>query len=250
MSNYKVRLDIFEGPLDLLLHLIKEQELNIYDIPVSMITKQYFEYLDIMEELNLDIAGEFLIMASTLTHIKSKMLIPKEADGEETEEGEDPRDELMRKLIEYKKFKDAAQQLRGREDVQRLTYARHFISEWDQDDTDYLKEISVFQLLGAFRNILTNISPDQLYEIKLEEISVTEKMALILEMLETKSRLNFEDFFKESKSRMEMVGTLLALLELMKQQMIMVFQEKQFAPIWIQSEDQREKPSDIAKANI
>jgi len=235
MTNYKVKLDVFEGPLDLLLHLIKEQELDIYDIPVALITKQYFDYLDLMEKLNLDVAGEFLVMASTLTYIKSKMLLPVQESDEDYDEGDDPREELMRRLVEYKKYKEAAVELRSREEMQRLTYSRNFVSEWDKDDSDYLKEVSVFQLLGAFKNLLENLSEEKLYEIRLEEINVTEKMADIMELLEKKPRLDFEECFGEIKNRMELVGTLLALLELMKQQMIRVFQEKEFGQIWVQA---------------
>lgn len=240
MSDYKVKLDIFEGPLDLLLHLIKEQELNIYDIPIAKITKQYFEYLDLMKHLNLEIAGEFLVMAASLTYIKSKMLLPSLTPDEEQDEGEDPRAELMRRLIEYKKYKEAAQEFRLLEEKQQSTYARSFLSEWDEDDADYLREISVFQLLGAFQKIMESIGPEKFYEIRLEEISVTEKVTAILEMLAHKPRQRFEDLFENKKSRMELIGSFLAILELIKQQLVRVFQEKPFGPIWVQSVDEVE----------
>jgi segregation and condensation protein A len=239
MSEYRVKLDVFEGPLDLLLHLIKEHELNIYDIPISTVTKQYFEYLDIMNALNLDIAGEFLVMASTLTYIKSRMLLPSPAAGGEEEEAEDPREELMRRLLEYKKYKEAAETLREREDKQILTFGRNFPSEWDANDADYLEEISVFRLLNSFREILEKAdNAEQFYEIRLEEISITEKMTFLLDLLEKKPRLCFEDLFENATSRMELIGTFLAILELMKQQLIRVYQEKEFGKIWVQAAEE------------
>jgi segregation and condensation protein A len=243
MTDYKVQLDIFEGPLDLLLHLIKEEEINIYDIPISKITKQYFEYLELLKEMDLDVAGEWLIMAATLTHIKSKMLLPVEPSDEEDDSGVDPRDELVQRLLEYKKFKEAAGTLKEKEEYQKNSFGRDFHSEWDEDDADFLKEVSVYKLLDAFNKILKTASGDPLYEIRLEEVSVTEKMASIMEMLETKSKIRFEDLFVEMKSRMELVATLLGLLELMKQQMIRVFQEREFGPIWIQNIDEGETES-------
>jgi len=236
MSEYRVKLDVFEGPLDLLLHLIKEHELNIYDIPISTVTKQYFEYLDIMNSLNLDIAGEFLVMASTLTYIKSRMLLPSPAAGGEEEEAEDPREELMRRLLEYKKYKEAAESLRYREDKQILTFGRNFPSEWDANDADYLEEISVFRLLNSFREILEKTeTSERFYEIRLEEISITEKMTFLLDLLEKKPRRCFEDLFENATSRMELIGTFLAILELMKQQLIRVYQENEFGKIWVQA---------------
>ncbi len=239
MSEYRVKLDVFEGPLDLLLHLIKEHELNIYDIPVSTITKQYFEYLDLMQSLNLDVAGEFLVMASTLTYIKSRMLLPSPAEGGEEEEEEDPREELMRRLLEYKKYKEAAETFRDREEKQMLTFGRNFTSEWDANDADYLEEVSVFRLLSSFREILEKTdNAEQFYEIRLEEISITEKMTALLDMLEKKPRLCFADMFEGATSRMELIGTFLAILELMKQQLIRVYQEKEFGEIWVQGGEQ------------
>lgn len=243
MTDYKVQLDIFEGPLDLLLHLIKEEEINIYDIPISKITKQYFDYLGLMKEMDLDVAGEWLVMAATLTHIKSKMLLPVQESEEDEYDGVDPRDELVKRLIEYKKFKEAAAALREKEDYQKNTFGRNFHSEWDEDDADFLKEVSVYKLLEAFSKILKNASGDPLYEIRLEEVSVTEKMAFIMEALETKPKVRFEDLFTEIKNRMELIATLLGLLELMKQQMIRVFQEREFGPIWVQNIEEGETES-------
>lgn len=255
MTEYQVKLDIFEGPLDLLLHLIKEDELNIYDIPIARITRQYSEYIELMSELNLEIAGEFLLMASTLTYIKSRMLLPR-SDVEPDEEDElDPRKELLRRLIEYKKYKEAAGTLREREQSMSESHARSFISEWDQDDADYLKEVSVFQLLNSFRTILGKVATGGVYEITLEDISVTEKMNVIMERLSQMPRLHFEDLFENTRSRMELIGTFLALLELMKQMMIRVYQETEYGAIWVQysetgdADDLEEQAADEAVKN-
>jgi segregation and condensation protein A len=235
MTEYQVKLDIFEGPLDLLLHLIKEDELNIYDIPIARITKQYCEYIELMTELNLELAGEFLVMASTLTYIKSRTLLPNQDDEEALDdEVLDPRRELLRRLLEYKKYKEAASVLREREMSMSDSHSRNFISEWDQDDTDYLKEVSVFQLLGSFRAILKKTAAGTVYEITLEDVSITEKMNVIMERLSQAPRLHFEDLFESLRSRMELIGTFLALLELMKQSLIRVFQERAYGAIWVQ----------------
>lgn len=233
MTEYKIKLDVFEGPFDLLLHLIKEDELNIYDIPISKITAQYFEYLEMMKQLNMDIAGEFLVMAATLVYIKSRMLLPSPpAVDEDDTSGSDPREELVRRLLEYKKFKDSAGLLREKESAQSNSFSRGFVSEWNEDDADYLKEVSVFQLLALFRKILGESGRPDLYEVTLEDVSVTEKMNELMELLETNPKVLFEDLFNGIRNKMEVIGTFLALLELIKQQLVRAFQEEN--RIWIQ----------------
>lgn len=235
MSDYKIKLEVFEGPLDLLLHLIKEEELNIYDIPISKITAQYFEYLEMMKQFNMEIAGEFLVMASTLIYIKSRMLLPSPPAAEDDDmAGVDPRDELVRRLIEYRKYKEIASTLREKELTQSHTFSRGTVSELNLEDPDYLQEISVFQLLTAFRRMAGVAGAGALYEVTLEDISVTEKMNEIMELLETTPRVQFEDLFGNRRNRMEMIGTFLAVLELMKQHLIRVFQEGALGTIWVQ----------------
>lgn len=235
MSEYKVKLEVFEGPLDLLLHLIKEEELNIYDIPIFRITQQYFEYMEMMKQLNMDIAGEFLVMAATLIYIKSRMLLPSPPalENPDDESGVDPREELVRKLVEYKKYKEVATSLRERELHQSSSFARGTVMELNLEDPDYMREVSVFQLLGAFRKILKSVALPHLYEVTLEDISVTERMTEIMELLEKKPRLTFEEVFAKSRSRMEIVGTFLSVLELMKQQLIRAIQDGPLGQIWI-----------------
>ncbi|MBI3795175.1 MAG: segregation/condensation protein A [Nitrospinae bacterium] len=236
MTDYKIKLDVFEGPFDLLLHLIKEEELNIYDIPISKITTQYFEYLDVMKQLNMDVAGEFLVMASTLVYIKSRMLLPSPPATEEDDaSGQDPREELVRRLLEYKKFKDAAVTLREKETLQTNSFSREFLSDWDENDSDYLKEVSVFQLLALFRKILTDSGQGHLYEVTLEDVSVTEKMNEIMDLMATTPKVLFQDFFNKLTNKMEIIGTFLALLELIKQQLVRAFQQDD--SIWVQKAD-------------
>lgn len=235
MSDYKIKLEVFEGPLDLLLHLIKEEELNIYDIPISRITAQYFEYLEMMKQFNMEIAGEFLVMAATLIYIKSRMLLPSPPTAEEDElAGVDPREELVRRLIEYRKYKEIASTLREKEMEQSHSFSRGTVMELNLEDPDYLQEISVFQLLAAFRKMLKDSGAGALYEVTLEDISVTERMNEIMELLETEPRVQFENLFANRRGRMELIGTFLAILELMKQQLIRVFQEGDLKTIWIQ----------------
>jgi segregation and condensation protein A len=229
-TAYQIKLPIFEGPFDLLLHLIKENEINIYDIPILQITDQYLEYIDIMKDLNLDIAGEFLVMAATLTHIKSKMLLPKPEPPYEEEAG-DPREELVRKLIEYKSFKDAANFLREKEEVQSELFPnKSFVEE---DEEEILVDLNVFDLLGAFKTILKKIGGSSSYGVTLDEVSVTEKLNYIMDILSRTSNVQFEDLFKGATTRMELVGTFLALLELIRLKIVVIQQAVRFGSIII-----------------
>jgi len=211
--------------MDLLLHLIREHEINIYDIPISTITQQYLDYLDMMETLDLDIAGEYLVMAATLTYIKSRILLPKTEEGIESEEEEivDPREELVRRLLEYKRFKDAAETLRTMEQQQSRVYQRPPLVMED-DVQDYLEEVSIFDLLTAFKKVLDAIESADALEITLDEISVTDKINFILERLEQESRIEFEQLFESGQGRADLIATFLAILELMKIRMIRVAQ--------------------------
>jgi len=229
---YQIKLPIFEGPFDLLLHLIKDNEINIYDIPIVEITQQYLEYVDIMKDLNLDVVGEYLVMAATLTHIKSKMLLPKPEVSAEEEQGEDPREELVRKLIEYRTFKDAAGFLREKEEEQKDI----FMSTPESDDTegeDILLDLNVFDLLGAFRGILKNIGGGEHFEVTLDDVSVTEKLNYIMDVLSRIAHVHFEELFSGFNTRMEVVATFLALLELMRLKLVVIQQATRFGPIII-----------------
>jgi len=244
--TYKVKLEIFEGPLDLLLYLIKKEEIDIYDIPISKITDQYLEYLEMMKLLDLDIAGEFIVMAATLMHIKSRMLLPPdEVPQEEIEEAEDPRTELVKRLLEYKKFKEAADELAKKEAMSSQLYTRkseeNFVPELE--DSPFF-ETSIFDLLTAFSKILKEIPKETFYRLVKDKFTVTEKIHDIFHMLVNEPRLFFSKLFKETKSKLEIIVTFLAVLELIRLKEIIVIQRESFGEIEIIRNPDMIKPAD------
>jgi segregation and condensation protein A len=230
----QVQLEIFEGPLDLLLHLIKKNEVSITDIPIATITEQYLATLELMETLNLDVAGEFLVMASTLVHIKSRMLLPAGADEPDEEEGADPRAELVRRLLEYQRYKDAAAELEQREMLSRDVFVRASSTDEEVAPRGF-REISVFELLSALKRVIDRLPKDSVHEVTLERITVREKMTLLLDSLRRQGRVLFEALFDDTKSRMEIVVTFLAMLELVKVRAIRIYQEEMAGPILIEA---------------
>lgn len=234
--NYKVKLDVFEGPLDLLLYLIQKEELDIYDIPITKITDQYLEYLELMQMLDLSIAGEFLVMAATLMHIKSRMLLPPDpAAGEGEAQEEDPRAELVRRLLEYKKFKDAASTL-----SQMESHHKHFFSRVgpgikvdDLPKEEVFFEASLFDLITAFTKVLKDIPKDVFYKVVKDEFTVSEKIHDILHTLVDKKTLLFTDLFRAARTKFEVITTFLALLELIKIREVVVLQAMPFGEIEI-----------------
>ncbi len=233
MSTH-VQLQIFEGPLDLLLHLIKKNEVSITDIPIATITEQYLETLELMESLSLDVAGEYLVMASTLVHIKSRMLLPAGADEPDEEDGVDPREELVRRLLEYQRYKDAAGQLEQREVLSRDVFARAATPTVEVGPRGF-RELSVFELLGALKRVIDRLPKDTFHEVTLEKITVREKMTLLLDRLRQQGGVMFESLFAEIKSRMEVIVTFLAMLELVKVRALRIFQEEMAGPIMIEA---------------
>ena len=230
----RVQLEIFEGPLDLLLHLIKKNEVSITDIPIAMITEQYLATLEVMQSLNLDVAGEFLVMAATLVHIKSRMLLPLADDEDDEEEGADPRAELVRRLLEYQRFKDAAAELERRDVLSRDVFARA-APPAEEIDPPGFREVSVFELLSALRRVMERLPKDAVHEVSLEKITVREKMTLLLDILCAQGHTLFEALFAGVKTRMEVVVTFLAMLELVKARAIRIFQEEMSGPIQIEA---------------
>jgi len=220
---------MFEGPLDLLLHLIKKNEISITDIPIATITEQYLATLELMESLNLDIAGEFLVMAATLIHIKSRMLLPPEEDPEEEEEG-DPREQLIRQLLEYQRFKEAADELERREILRRDVFVRPF-EEQEEMEAAGFEGVSLFDLIAALQSVLERLPKEEVHQVTLEKISVREKMNLLLYDLHRRGRLIFQSLFEGAASRMEVVVTFLAMLELVKIRAIRIWQEERMGPI-------------------
>ena len=231
--DYKVQLDVFEGPLDLLLHLIKEQKLDIYDIPISDITKQYLAYISLMKELNLSVAGDYLVMAAELARIKSKMLLPQQEQEDEEESGEDPREKLVRKLLEYKKYKEAAGKLRVMEFHQNKVFTRNVSAQLEEGDDDVKYDVTVFDLMVAFKHVMKELSFRDDYDISVDEISVTGKINYIMEKLSNVTSITFDDLLRSFKSKLEAIATFLGLLELMKLNMVKIQQIKQFGPIRI-----------------
>jgi segregation and condensation protein A len=237
MAEYKVQFEVFEGPLDLLLYLIKKEEVDIYEVNLTRLATQFIEYIDVMRLLDLDIAGEFLIMASTLMYIKSRELLPSDLQVEnaEEDEGEDPRWELIRQLVAYKKFKDAAVHLQAREIDQENTYPRLPVrAETPPPAIDLKGEASIFDLINAVNEILKRVNqrPD-LREIFEDKWSVSEKIETLLKLINEKSPLKFSDLFSTATSRSEVVCTFLALLELIRLKQLICVQPEDFGTIEI-----------------
>ena len=242
---YSVKLDTFEGPLDLLIHLIKKNEVNIYDIPIALITKQYLEYVEMMKELNLDTVGEFLVMAATLIHIKSKMLLPRPEPAEDAGPEEDPRDALVRRLLEHQKFKAAAELLHERAVLRGAQWIRPDgrIAEIAGDEYAYEPELEVdlFSLLAAFRGVLERAKQRPKVVLPPEEIPVEVRIEQLLAMLSETEACGFEDLFSRDDSRRAMIVTFIALLEMIRLKLIRVFQTAAFGPIRVYK---RARPAD------
>jgi segregation and condensation protein A len=237
-GEYKVELEVFEGPLDLLLYLIKKEEVDIYNIPIERITTQYMQYLSFMRMLDLNIAGEFLVMAATLMMIKSRMLLPVEERSEdEEEEGDDPRWDLIRQLVEYKKFKDAAARLQDMESRQEDIFGMGVVPTVTDTEgpTRELRDVSLFDLIAAFGEALKRAKPEQIGDIMAERYSVADKIALILELTQRRQNLVFGELFRAGAPVREIVCTFLALLELIRLRQVKVRQEGAFGEILIEA---------------
>jgi segregation and condensation protein A len=235
-----VRLEVFEGPLDLLLHLIKKNDLEISDIPIAQITQEYLSYLDLMKELNLDMAGEFLVMASSLIQIKAQMLLPAPDAGSE-ETGPDPRAELVQKLLEYQKFKEAAGILSTFNEKEKDFYYRSIPPHFEQED--FILQASAVDLLGAFKQVLDQ-APREVGQILREEITIETRIREILTLLESKPSLAFEELFSSSHRRIDLIVTFLALLELIRLKQVIALQSQLFGTIRIQRNEPRAEESD------
>ncbi len=225
--TFEARLEIFEGPLDLLLHLVKTHEIDISDIPIATITDQYLEYLDLLRALDIDVAGEFLVMASTLMHLKSKMLLPEEK--QDLEEIEELKEEVLRPLREYLQLKDAANELESRDILYRDVFKRGSEisgTEKLEEDIDTAK-VNLYELMEAFRKVIKTRYPGVVLKFKAAKWSVMQKTAEIMRRLKEKRNLYFTDLFSEDRSLSELIATFLALLELVKNGSINIFQDRQ-----------------------
>ena len=219
---YKVQLDgVFEGPMDLLVYLIKKNEVDIYDIPIALITDQYLKYIEWMKSMNINFAGDFLVMAATLTHIKSKTLLPVQED----EEFDDPRMELVKPLQEYLQMKSAAEHLSERsilgEDIFNRNINKEDYSEPGEDD---IVNVCLFELIDAFKKILENISPNQRLELTADRVSVKDRIAQLIDSLEKKGSLTFGELFSSDADKGDIILTLLAILEMVKLSLVRIVQ--------------------------
>ncbi|MBW2028933.1 MAG: segregation/condensation protein A [Deltaproteobacteria bacterium] len=239
-DTYEVKLEIFEGPLDLLIHLIRKNELDIFDIPISLITDQYLQYLDLMKALNINLAGEFFVMASTLMHIKSRMLLP----GSQEDEDEDPRTEITGPLLEYLQLKGVAGELSGRHILNRDVFTRAPAADFRDSlqAEEQVIEVNLFQLIDAFRDIVERNLPGTSIRIEPQKWSIKDKMEYVIDRLRGGKRMLFSSLFDRDKTVSELIVTFLALLELVHLGLIRVFQRETDGDIHLEGLFEEERP--------
>ena len=246
IPQYPVRLDNFEGPLDLLVHLIRRHEIDIYDIPIALITGQYLEYLELMQELDLDVAGEFLVMAATLIQIKARMLVPRPEAADEEEDAGDPRDALVQRLLEHEKYKAAAELLHERQTERSAQWTRPDSRVADIAGQPIEREIEVdlFSLLQAFQAVMARARERRPLELPEELVSIERRIEQLNARLSETEACGFEDLFEGDRSRPELVTTFLALLEMVRLKLVRLFQSGPFAPIRVY---RRVRPADAPR---
>ncbi|MBW6485416.1 MAG: segregation/condensation protein A [Syntrophobacterales bacterium] len=253
--SYEIKLDVFEGPLDLLLYLIRKNEIDIYNIPVALITSQYLGYLGEMRSLNLDLAGEYLVMAATLAHIKSRMLLPVTDEGGDEEEGEDPRAELVKQLLEYQVYKEAARLLSARPLLERDVFKLGAYPELLPDPEKMemgLLEVDLFELVEAFRRIVAGLEVGEGLEFSTEKLSLAERINEIMEVLAKKGQISFSELVIDRTHRKMVVYTFLAILELIKLRMAKVRQAAPFGEIrlFLAVKEELETPKMLENAEV
>jgi segregation and condensation protein A len=245
LEAYPVHLDNFEGPLDLLLHLIKRHEVNIYDIPIVRVTEQYLEYIDLMQDLNLDVAGEFLVMAATLIHIKSRTLLPR-IDPTQEDPDEDPREALVRRLLEHQKFKAAAELLHERETLRSAQWTRPDgpIAEIAGEAPEPEIEVDLFSLISAFRMVVERAKQRPKVYLPGEQMPIEDRIEQLMARLSETEACGFDDLFADVQTRAGIVVTFLAMLEMIRLKLIRVFQSGAMGPIRVYK---RARPADAPK---
>jgi segregation and condensation protein A len=244
VGGYRVKLPAFEGPLDLLLHLVEQHDLDILDIPIGFIAEKYVEYLTLMQELNIDLASEYLVMAATLVHIKSKLLLPAVPEDQEealSDEELDPRAELIRRLLEYQKYREAAQQLGERAVLGRDVFARGAPAP-EAEGPVPLERLGLYQLLDAFQRVLGRAKKKLDHQIELDRLSVTERINQLYDLLKSRGRMVFEELFEGQSTRTELIVTFLALLEMTRLGMTRLEQADTLAPITIELTETAARP--------
>ncbi len=243
LDAINIKLQAFEGPLDLLVHLIRKNQVNVYDIPIALITEQYLEYLDLMQELNLDVASEFLVTAATLIHIKSRMLLPRPDPSQEDAPEEDPRDALVRRLLEHQTFKAAAELLHDCETVRSAQWTRpdSRVEAIAGDEYEPELEVDLFSLLSAFRTVLERAKERPPLPLPAEQVSIETRIEQLLERLSETEACGFEDLFLDAASRADLILTFLALLEMIRLKLVRVFQSAHVGAIRVYK---RARPQD------
>ena len=243
LEEIKIKLQSFEGPLDLLVHLIRKHQVNVYDIPIALVTEQYLDYLDLMQELNLDVASEFLVMAATLIHIKSRMLLPRPEPTLLDDDTEDPRDALVQRLLEHQKFKAAAELLHDRETLRSAQWTRpdSRIEALVGDDYEPELEVDLFGLLAAFKLVIERARERPPVPLPPEQVSIETRIEQLLERLSETEACGFEDLFADAATRGDLIVTFLAILEMIRLKLVRVFQSGQMGPIRIYK---RARPKD------
>ena len=229
-NRYEVKLeDVFEGPMDLLVHLIKKNEVDIYDIPIALITDQYLEYLEWMKSMNIDFAGDFIFMAATLAQIKSKTLLPRHEGIGDDDETEDPRQEITRPLIEYLQIKSAAEKLSQRNLLGEDTFVRVPASpgEFDTTPDEAFIRVGLFELIDAFQKILAKVPPEHRVDLTTDTISVKDRITQIADILEQKGSVTFSELFPEKPTKSDLIVTFLAILEMVKLHLVKLVQHVQ-----------------------
>jgi len=229
-TNYKINIDVFEGPLDLLLYLIKKNDLSIYDIPIAFILEEYIKYIETMNELDIDLAGEFLLMASELAYIKSKMLLPDEGDAAEGEES-DPRADLVERLLEYQRFKEASHRLSNLKQLHRDVFIPLTL-EPVEESSEYA-EADAYKLIEAFSKILNRVPKDAFHDVDVDTVSVSERVYQIIDILKGKNLIMLEELIGDDLSRTNVIVNFLALLEMSRLKMITLYQGEPSGPMHV-----------------
>ena len=254
-NDYVISLPSFEGPLDLLLHLIQKHELDIFDIPVSFVTEKYLAYINLMQELSIDVASEYLVMAATLAHIKSKSLLPNEPSADEEVEGEeeegDPREELIRRLLEYQKYKQAAAELNDRGALGRDIFLRGSKAP-EADGPAPLAPVELWTLLDAFGKVLSRAKVDIQHEVSFDRTSITDRINQLMEKLKGHKTVRFEELFDGQRTRFDLIITFLALLEMTRLKMTRLYQPDPLAEIFIETTlvDAEPSPTEVPEPAV
>ncbi len=244
-DDYRVNLEIFEGPLDLLIHLIKKNDLDVYDIPVAFVLEEYMKYLDTLKELDIDLAGEFLLMAAEMAHIKSKLLLPDE-EFEEEELEIDPRSDLVKRLLEYQQFKDASHTLMDRQVLGRDVFVQQTYEKIETPN-DGPVEGDVYELIEAFSKILSKAPPEEFHDVSVDRISINDRIYQIVSMIKKGMTVMLDDLIGNDYSKYNILITFLALLEMSKLRMIRIYQSSSCGPVHIQGVMEEVDDEDVAR---